>query len=98
MRTDATYQIATYTQTCVMRGRIDWDRSTGPELDGIYDEETADVDYEIGTASEIIENNLDTLKVLQGVQGPNAAFSIKRAFNVLDFFDALPGKHDVEGG
>tara|TARA_Y100000114_G_scaffold72623_1_gene66565 strand:+ start:902 stop:1189 length:288 start_codon:yes stop_codon:yes gene_type:complete len=93
---DATYQIATYTQTCVMKGRIDWDRSTGPGLDGIYDEEMADVDYEVGTAAEIIENNRDTLKVLQGVQCPNAAFSIKRAINVLDFFDAFPDEDEGE--
>ena len=56
----------------------------------------ADVDYEVGTAAEIIENNRDTLKVLQGVQCPNAAFSIKRAINVLEFFDAFPDEDEGE--
>ena len=93
---DAIYHIATYTQTCIMNGRIDYERSTGPGLDGIYDQQTADVDYEIGTAAEIVENNLDTLKVLQGVQGPNAGFSIKRAINVLEFFDAFPEEDEGE--
>ena len=37
-----------------------------------------------------------TLKVLQGVQGPNAGFSIKRAINVLEFFDAFPDEDEGE--
>jgi hypothetical protein len=95
---DEIYRIAQFTETCTMKGHIDWRQSTGPRFYGDFDEETADVFYHIGTEQEIIDDNLETLRIHQDVSGPAAHFRRRCAIVILEFFDAVPGDEDEDEG
>jgi len=82
------YQIATYNQNCVMSGRINLELSEGPGFNGTVDRDNPDVEYTVGTESEIVEDSHQTIKVLRLVGGSDPQFRRKQARSILDWFDA----------
>ena len=93
--TEQIYRIAQFTENCTLKGLIDWRRSTGPRFEGDFDEDTSDVFYNVGTEQEIIDHNLETLRIYEDVPGPGAHFRRRCANVILEYFDAVPSEDEV---